>query len=512
MGVMQPPVYLAVHVPEFAAQSMLRMRPDLRRGPVAVVKGVAPLQQVCSANAHARTMGVENGITRAQLDAFDGLTVLPASAAEEACARTALLDVAGVFTPRIEPQPVSDGSFRLLLDMTGTTLMWGQTQQLVHRVAHAVGAVRIAARVVASSNAHASLSLAAVPRSQPLVVHAGDEAKALAPLPLAALQLSQAEVETFQLWGLRTLGELAALPVRDVVSRMGQRGKHLHAMARGEHPHLLVPQESTFTLEERVEFEAPVDVLDSLLFVLGPMLDQLVCRAANRSYVLASVTTNLRLDGGGEHVRTVQPALPNSDRVALLKLIQLDLQAHAPGNGIVAVTLTAETGDRSKVQMGLFAPQLPEAMRLDVTLARIAALVGEDSVGSARLLDTHGTQNFTMERFVVKPASVKVMDRPVAQQAFSLRRCRPPVPLRVFPQHKQQGPRPLSFYLHGKLYLVSEAYGPWRRNGDWWSADVWSHEEWDIRACSKDDAKSTLLCLLHYDLLRKTWTLEATYD
>ncbi|AFL87985.1 nucleotidyltransferase/DNA polymerase involved in DNA repair [Terriglobus roseus DSM 18391] len=508
----QPQVYLAVHVPEFAAQALLRMRPDLQCKPVAVVKGIAPLQEVCSANTAARAMGVENGITRAQLDAFDGLTILPVSAGEEACARTALLDVAAVLTPRIEPQPMADGAFRMLLDMTGTTLIWGQTHQLAQRVAHAVSSIRLSARVVASSNAHASLSLAAVPRSRPLVVNAGDEAKILAPLPLSALHLSQEETETFQLWGLRTLGELAMLPVRDVVSRIGQRGKHLHAMARGEHPHHLVPQEEAFKLEEQVEFEAPVDVLDSLLFVLGPMLDQLIYRAANRSYALASVTTHLRLDGGGEHERTVQPALPNADRAALLKLMQLDLQAHPPDNGIVAITLTAQTGDRSKVQMGLFAPQLPEAMRLDVTIARIAALVGEDSIGRARLLDTHGMHSFAMDRFLVKPSSAKTKHHAIPRQRFSIRRHRPPVPLHVSPQYRHNGSRPFSFYLEGKQYVIAEAYGPWRCNGDWWSSDVWSHEEWDVRARSDDDISTLLLCLLNHDLLRKTWTLEATYD
>ena len=508
----QPPVYLALHVPEFAAQALLRMRPDLRGNPVAVVKGIAPLQQVCSANTAARAMGIENGITRAQLDAFDGLTVLPVSTAEEACAHTALLEVAAVFTPRIEPQVMADGAFRILLDMTGTTLIWGQTHQLVQRVAQAVSAIHLSARVVASSNAHASLALAAVPRSRPVVVNPGEESRMLAPLPLSALNLSKDETETFQLWGLSTLGELAALPVSDVVSRIGQRGKYLHAMARGEHPHLLVPQETAFTLEEKIEFETPIDVLDSLLFVLGPMLDQLIYRAANRSYALASVTTNLRLDGGGSHTRTVQPALPNADRNALLKLMQLDLQAHPPGNGIVAVTLTAETGDRSKVQMGLFAPQLPEAMRLDVTLARIAALVGEDSIGRARLLDTHGMHSFAMERFLVKPVKDKTEMHSAVPQKFSIRRHRPPVPLHVFSHDKYQGMRPFSFYLEGKQYVIAEAYGPWRRNGEWWSSDVWSREEWDVRARSDDDISSMLLCLLHHDLLRKTWTLEATYD
>ena len=51
-------------------------------------------------------------------------------------------------------------------------------------------------------------------------------------------------------------------------------------------------------------------------------------------------------------------------------------------------------GSTSKVQLGLFSPQLPEAARLEVTLARIRAIVGEDCVGRAVLQDTHAPEGF----------------------------------------------------------------------------------------------------------------------
>ncbi len=67
----------------------------------------------------------------------------------------------------------------------------------------------------------------------------------------------------------------------------------------------------------------------------------------------------------------------------------------------MGIFLSAEPGDRSKVQMGLWSPQLPEPARLDVTLARIAALVGEERVGRPRLLDAHRPDSFQMERFAL---------------------------------------------------------------------------------------------------------------
>ena len=225
------------------------------------------------------------------------------------------------------------------------------------------------------------------------------ESAALAPLPLSVLALSEEQAEKFSLWGIRTLGMLAALPENDLIARMGQEGKRLRQLALGNLPHLFLPVEPASTLEEYRELDSPVEILDSLLFVVGVMLEQLILRATSRMLALAALTIVLRLEGGGSHTRTVRPALPTNDRQFWIKLLHLDLEAHPPSAPILSLTLTAEPGSTSKVQMGLFSPQLPEPGRLDVTLARIRAIVGEECVGRAVLRDTHQPNEFRMEPF-----------------------------------------------------------------------------------------------------------------
>ena len=265
----------------------------------------------------------------------------------------------------------------------------------------ALEALGLHGKIAVSHNFHAAVCAAPHAGKTGTIIPHGAERKAMSALPLSALALTADQEATFAMWGLRSCGDLAALPEVELIARLGQEGKRLRLLTRGELPHLLVPEEEAFTLEECVTFEAPVEMLDSLLFVLGPMLDQLIARAGARSLALASVTVKLRLDSAvaqdavevsadaSEHVRTIRPALPLMDRHLLLKLIHLDLQAHAPSAAVTAIHLSAEPGDRSKAQLGLFSPQLPEPTRLDITLARIAALVGQDRVGRMRLLDTH---------------------------------------------------------------------------------------------------------------------------
>ena len=498
------PLYVCVHVQEFATQALTRMRSELTNLPVVVLVGDPPLEAVCSVNAHARCLGIVAGMTRAELDSFPGVTILRRSGTEESGARAALLEAAGAFTPRVEVQECSDTALVMVLDMTGTTLIFGPALHSVNRIAHALGVLRFVIQLAASTNFNTAVCIARSARKEPVIVPARTEAEHLRHLPISALNPTPEQADTLALWGLRTLGELAALPEVELVVRMGQEGKRLRLLARGEHPHLMVPEELLFTLEEFFTFDAPVELMESLLFALCSMLDQLLARAQNRAFALASVTVKLGLDGGGEHERTIKPALPVMQREVLLKLLHLDLQAHPPPAGVMSIFAHAEPGDRSKVQLGLFAPQLPEPMRLDVTLARIAAVVGEGRVGRATLRDTHNPDSFVMERFVV-PTSTPGRDG-TKRRAVALRRCRPPVTLSV----RHEGCHFVSFFLRGKRYTVCEAYGPWRGSGDWWTPEVWSREEWDVRAVAQTD--ETLLCVITHDLLGHHWQLAALYD
>ena len=496
-------LYICVHVPEFSAQALVRLRSDLTRLPVVVLQGEPPLEEVCSANIPALRLGVRHGMTRAELDSFTGLNILQRSVVEERSARAALLDAAGAFAPRIEVQAAKGSAWVMVLDMTGSSRMFGTIDHTIQRIARAVKMLRFSVRLAASSNLHAAVCIAPSAVRIPRVIPHGEESKHLASLPLAALELSEQESEAFELWGLQTFGDLAALPEVDLVVRLGQRGKRLNLLARGQYPHLMVPEEPVFALEEVFELEAPVDVLDSLLFVLGTMLGQLISRAQNHALALASLTARLGLYGGGEHVCTIKPALPLADRKVLLKLLQLDLQTHPPPAAIVRVLLSAEPGERSKVQLGLFSPQLPDSVRLDVTLARISALVGEAFVGRATLQDTHKPDRFLMERFCVPSTPGGALT--AAEAVVAMRRCRPPVVLHM----KRDGQRLHQFQLRGALYAVEQAYGPWRRSGEWWSQQVWSFEEWDVQATAQS---GTLLCLISHDLLHNQWQLEALYD
>lgn len=501
---MSSPVYACLYAGEFPAQALLRLRPELRTRACVVMEGEPPLQAVCSLTKHARGLGMARGMTQVEVETFAGVTVLRRSAEEEAAARRVLLECAGSFSPRVEERNEPD-AFVCVIDIAGTRALFGPPDALAQSLLARVHTLGIAARVGVSGNFHAAVAVARAPL--PLaarVIPTGEESTALATLPLAVLDLSPKQAEIFSLWGIRNLGMLAALPEKELVSRLGQAGKQLRQLARGEMPHMFQPVEPPFELTERMELDSPIEMLDALMFVVNVLLEPLTLRAAVRALALASVTITLTLDGGGAHTRTVRPALPTQDRQLWIKLLHLDLEAHPPPAPILVVTLDAEPGDTSKVQLGLFSPQLPEPSRLDVTLARIRAIVGDGNAGAAVLTDNHRADSFRMDPFSVTATATSEPPRTLFFTA--MRRVRPAEAIAV----TLQGMRPKAFVFRQQRYAVERAFGPWRAGGEWWSRAAWSCEQWDLAA--QADNGSVLCCCVVRDLLREQWQMAGLYD
>jgi protein ImuB len=503
-------LYACLYAREFPVQALLRLRPELREQPCVVMAGDAPLEQVCSLNTKARLLGMVRGMTRVEVDTFPASSALARSVKEEAATRAILLECAGAFSPRLEEPNVvelsQDAAFTCGIDIAGTRSLFGPPEVLARKLVERVRAVGMRACATVSSNLHAAECMARglPPNIAVRVISQGEEAAALAELPFTVLDPTREQAATLAAWGMHTLGMLAALPEKDLVARMGQEGRRLWQLARGQRPHLFQPVEPPSALAEQMELDSPVELLDSLLFVAGAMLDQLIVRANARLVALAAVNLTLTLDRGGTHARTVRPALPTNDKQLWIRLLHLDLEAHPPHAAVLAVALDAEPGATSKVQLGLFSPQLPEASRLDVTLARIRAVVGEDNVGRAVLLDAHTPDAFRIEAFRV--AEGEDVTTASTEPRAAVRQLRPAESVTV----TLEAQRPMRFTFRGQSYKVDRAYGPWLTGGDWWQPTLWGHEQWDIVARAGDN--SLLCCCLVRDRMHSGWQMVSLYD
>jgi protein ImuB len=497
-------LYLCIYARDFPAQALLRLRPELRDKAFAVLEGDPPLQTVCSLNAKARGHGITHGMTKVEIDTVPSVITLQRSFPEEAATKKALLECAGTCSPRIEDQSYNS-CFLCAIDIAGTERLFGSPQIVAQNLLRRIRALGIFASAAVSNNFYVGECVAQFTSQLDVsIIKSGGECVALASLPVSALNLSEDQSETFSLWGIHTLGMLAGLPERELIARMGQEGKRLRQLARGESPHLFVPLEPEFRLHEYKELDSPVELLDSLLFVVGVMIEQLVIRATERVLALASVSVILSLEGGATYTRIVRPALPTNDRQLWIKLIHLDLEAHPPSAAILALTLTAEPGITSKVQLGLFSPQLPEPMRLDITLARIRAIVGDECVGSPVLEDTHQPDACRIEPFTITSGTTSVTE--TTPTIAAMRWLRPAENVSVALCSQQ----PTAFTFRQKRYDVERAYGPWITSGDWYNPTLWRREQWDLIARAKDG--TLLCCCVARDAGQNTYQMVALYD
>jgi len=219
-------------------------------------------------------------------------------------------------------------------------------------------------------------------------------------------------------------------------------------------------------------------------------------------------------------IRTLQLPVPMLDPKVFLKLLQLDLKAHPPDAPILKVHLSAIPAQPRTIQGGLFLPPTPAPEKLELTLARIAGMVGEDKVGSLHLLDSHRPEAFRMQRFVPTEAEgqKEKPDDVSSAPVTALRMFRPPLRATVTlregkPAHVVCSKRK---EVQGEILWMA---GPWRSSGDWWEQDGWARDEWDIAiqtpvVSRRSSVVSNALSLyrLVHDLLSGGWFVEGTYD
>ena len=195
----------------------------------------------------------------------------------EASARAVLLECAARFSPRIEEVSRRQRRVRCVLDITGTERLFGPPEKLAERLRSALLACWLSCldcgKCELSRGAHEGGCNAWNHRDS----RRGGSACA-GKLPVAALNLAEEHQETFAIWGIRTLGELAALPEVELVTRLGPQARAWRELARGVATHTLSAHRAGFSLQEFCEFETPVEQMESLLFIGARMIDCLVAR------------------------------------------------------------------------------------------------------------------------------------------------------------------------------------------------------------------------------------------
>ena len=529
-------MYACIYVPHFALQAIVRAEPALRLQPVAITEGTPPLCKVTDINQKACRAGIKLGMSKLEAAQLPGLTVRQRSPAQEAAAHAALLDLGFSFSPRVE----STAPDTVVLDITGLEHLFGAPAMIARSLVERASVLGLKTQVGAAANIDAGVHAARGFRGI-TVIPEGQEAEILGSLPLEVMSAPPGSLETLERWGVRTFRALATLPTAQLSERLGQQGVRRQATVLGRTSRPLVPVEPALKFEEVMELEYPVTMLEPLAFILGRMLDQLCQRLEARALAANELRLKLQLEnvardldcrlfdfgpdvdsgpdfgnasfpptaslsssrpkgaqpGGNYLLRTLRLPVPMRNSQLFLKLWLLHLKADPPQAPILKVTLAAAPAKPRVAQGGLFLPLAPDPEKLEVTLARIAGVVGKERVGSPEIEDTHRPDAFRMSGFDADASRIKSrktrasspesrLPRPQSSDSqlpgsqprslMALRIFRPPQPAVV----EMKNGHPVRVYARRIRGEVVAASGPWRTSGNWWRNDAWGEDEWDI--------------------------------
>ena len=382
---------LSLWFPRLAAERALRLRRDALDLPFAVVEDRARSLILSSLNHAASAAGLTRGQALRDATAMcPGLVTHSADPQGEAAFLTNLRRWAGKFSPWVaEETPES-----LIIDLTGCSHLFGGEEALLAQVEEDCAALRLSVRagmgdtpggawalarfagqgVAAGARsgddiaqeARATRSRAAKRRAPPLapqgaiapplaqqgaiaqplaqqgaIAQPGQMRQALAPLPLAALRLPPAVIESFTRLGLRRIEDILGLPRASVARRFGAETVKRLDQALGIEPEPVSPAAAPLHFAARLTFPEPIGKLEDIAAGVDRLLPALCTRLLARGHGARRLRLQAFRADGQVQVIEVTLARPASQADRMRPLLALKYDQIDPGFGIDCLRLEA---------------------------------------------------------------------------------------------------------------------------------------------------------------------------
>ena len=372
-------------IPRLSLTSALGERREMLGRPVALAPEPGGPQIVGEASGAAEAFGVRAGMRLAEaLSRCPTLALVAADPVRaEAAWESSLRRLEGLGAA-VEPARPGEAFFALE-PLCG---LYGSIAAVLARARRALGPP---ARLGAGPNrlcAHAAATRMRARRPAVIVPEPAAQ-RLLAGLPVAALRdrlgderrrswEEAAFIDSLERLGVRTLGELAALPAGAVADRFGEPGLRALRLARGvDEP--LRPRRPSEELIERLGLPEAASG-QQLERALGLLIERLLAHPARAGRTLRRLRLEARLAGGGgwrsEVVLRAALASPERLRLALTPRIG-ELPGPATSLALRALELGPEAGDQAPLRRS---PSEERRGRLGEAVRQARAAAGRDAI------------------------------------------------------------------------------------------------------------------------------------
>ena len=367
----------SVSIPYFAAQIGRRLHSLPVPLPFVVGEPPQDPQRVYAVSPEAAEAGIRPGMSCRQAKTLcPHVQLVPHQPDQYQNVCTELLAALIPFTSLVEPDQLGVAA-NLYLDLGSLPLPkpvelvqeLGQTVRERTGLAPALG--------LAKGKFPAHVAATSVKPNRASIVSPGREAVFLAPRAISLLPLDPELAYRFHRLGLRTLGQLAALPAGAVLTQFGAHGRWLHQLARGYDDRPVKPHRPPRIEQVTRQFDDAIAnrlVLDAQC---RAMATELADRLQANGQAGRDLRLTLHLENGSQWAkqRFLRQATGNAQRLG--ESLKLLLDQARIGCGVIGITV--KLGELSQVsgqQLDLFAFGGEQERRLDEVLPGLAARYG----------------------------------------------------------------------------------------------------------------------------------------
>ncbi len=437
---------------------------------------------VSELNNEAIQVGVAKGMTpsqaRARCAAIEFVHRLPL---EEQRIKEALIGIAHDFCPDVEV--TRDGL--ITLDLMGVGRLAERKETIAEQLLHRATIMGLHAQVGMAMYPDLAALAACVARPIQIFSNHEDICRGLAPLPISVLNPPAEISEVLNLWGIKAIGTFTALPRHEVVNRFGPQGGELWDQGAGQKYRLLKLHRKAETFSLEYEPEEPVHALEPLMFLVRRTLETLCARLSQCWLVAQTMMVQLHLTNHTIRQRQLRVAEPCCNPDVLFRILHASLDGKQLEAPIQTFELELIPTKANTAQTQLFEKGLKDPNQFAETLARLEALLGNERVGSPRLLNAHRSDAFTMVPFLESAGQIRkttgktgVSEPERTLTGLPLKRFRP----RLRAQVKRRGCQLLDLAANDEVKgNITTQHGPWLLNGEWWDTNNrWLRMEWDV--------------------------------
>jgi protein ImuB len=446
-----------------------KSQPDSPASPFALIETVRAVRRLAAVDAEAVRLGLYAG-----QKATDAMALVPELAAAEAepdadaAALTALVD----WCVRFSPAVAADAPDGLFLEIGGVDHLWGGEAEMLADFRRRLAASGLPFRCAIADTPGAAWALAHFGEDGSIAAP-GAQAPLLAPLPPAALRLETQTWAQIERLGLRTVGQLMAIPRAPFGRRFGQAALTRLDQALGREAEALSFRRPPTAWFARLAFAEPISAPEDMARVTTDVCAKLCARleAEGQGGRRFEICFH-RLDGQALPLG-VGLALPGRDPVRIAKLIAPKLETVDPGFGIEVVTLAAHDvepiSDRQTSLDSARQPTVEEG--LAPLVDRLTNRLGEDRVWRASPTESHVPELAAARARPLAPPP-KMPPRPWDPAApRPARLFRRPEPVEAVLALTPDDP-PTQFRWRGQLHRVRRAEGPERIGEEWWKGAI----------------------------------------